>query len=168
MIMAKVGEVAQIEFIKDLLRKGLDRKTVLAKVVKKWQNLSTRVIDRRLNEAKKQLQAEIKQIEAGTQEGVQKEIEARKEKILTVVERMEILSSIARGEIPLTKPIVVDKSIELIKVVPDWMDRKSAIAELNKMQGEYAPAKIDHTTKGEKLPAPTIVKLSNGTEINLA
>lgn len=151
--MAKTSEVAHIEFIKDFLRKGEKRKTILANFSKKWQKVSVRVFDCRLKEAKGQLQVEIKQIESETSISVQKEIESRKSKILTVIERMEILSSIARGEIPLKKPMVCDGAIELIEVVPDWMDRKSAIAELNKMQGEYAPAKTDITTNGENLPA---------------
>lgn len=141
--MAKVNEVAHIEFIKDLLRNGEERKTILAKTSKKWQKLSVRSIDRLIRNAKDALRSEIEQIETKTQESINKEVESRKSKILTVIERMEILSAIAKGEIPLTKPMVVDKNIENVPVVPDWMDRRAAIAELNKMQGEYAPVKTE-------------------------
>ena len=61
--------------------------------------------------------------------------------VATVAERMQILTQIARGEIPLYKPMVCDGVIENVPVVPDWMDRKNAIAELNKMDGSYAPTK---------------------------
>lgn len=63
--------------------------------------------------------------------------------IMKAVERMQILTQIARGEIPLQKAMVVDKMVEYIEVVPDWMDRKNAIAELNKMDGSYAAEKKD-------------------------
>lgn len=69
--------------------------------------------------------------------------------IMSVSERMNILSKIANGEIPLQKAIVVDKNIEYIEVVPDWMDRKNAIAELNKMDGSYTP--IEQKIKVSKL-----------------
>lgn len=74
--------------------------------------------------------------------------------IMTVAERMEVLSKIARGEIPLKKPMVCDGLIHEIDVVPDWMDRKNAIAELNKMDGSYAPAKQDVNILN--IPAPII------------
>jgi hypothetical protein len=69
------------------------------------------------------------------------------EEIMGVQERMAILTKIARGSIPLIKPMVCDGSIHDIEVVPDWMDRKNAIAELNKMDGTYAPEKKEHNIK---------------------
>lgn len=71
--------------------------------------------------------------------------------IASVAERKGILTKIARGEIPLTKPMVCNGKIELVDVVPDYMDRKNAIAELNKMDGDYAPSKLDITSEGESL-----------------
>lgn len=67
--------------------------------------------------------------------------------ILSVAQRKDILAKIALGKIPLTKPMVCDGEIKLVPVVPDWNDRKNAIAELNKMDGSYAPIKqaIEHT-----------------------
>ena len=67
--------------------------------------------------------------------------------LMSVARRMEILSDIAEGKIPLNKPMVCDGVIELVPIVPDWMDRKSAIAELNKMCGDYAPTRQDITIK---------------------
>jgi len=76
--------------------------------------------------------------------------------IATATERMQILTKIMRGEIPLIKPMVVDKQLVDIEVVPDYSDRRAAIAELNKMDGSYAPAKQDITTNGKDLPQTTI------------
>ena len=70
-------------------------------------------------------------------------VKTQEMRIISVARRMEILSDIAEGKIPLTKPMVCDGVIEIVPVVPDWMDRKSAIAELNKMDGSYTPIKTE-------------------------
>lgn len=85
-----------------------------------------------------------------TQKAIDK---VKADEVMGVAERMSILSKIARGEIPLKKPMVCDGVIEEIEVVPDWMDRKNAIAELNKMDGSYQPTKIDATVTEKKLPS---------------
>lgn len=68
-------------------------------------------------------------------------------RIISAARRMEILSDIAEGLIPLNKPMVCDGVIELVSIVPDWTDRKNAIAELNKMTGDHAATKTDVTIK---------------------
>ena len=86
--------------------------------------------------------------------------------VMKAVERMQILTQIARGEIQLTKPMVVDGIVQLIPVIPDWMDRKNAISELNKMDGSYAPTKTAHTdTKGNDKAAISIQVVSGLPEI---
>jgi hypothetical protein len=82
---------------------------------------------------------------------IKEEKKAVKKAILNKHERMEILTLIAKGEIPLTKHIVCDGIIQEREVVPNWMDRKAAIAELNKMDGEYAPIRKDITSAGEPI-----------------
>ena len=77
--------------------------------------------------------------------------EALKKAILTKHERMEILTQIAKGEIPIVKHIVCDGVIQEVDVVPAWADRRAAIAELNKMDGEYAPIRKDITSGGEPI-----------------
>lgn len=67
--------------------------------------------------------------------------------VMDKAERMNVLTKIARGQIPLKKPVVLGKDIKMIDVVPDWMDRKNAIAELNKMDGSYEPIKSDISFK---------------------
>lgn len=54
------------------------------------------------------------------------------------------------------------------EVTPTISQVLGAIDLYNKRFGSNAPIKKDITSNGEKLPTPTIVKLSNGTEINLA
>jgi hypothetical protein len=141
--MAKISESSQIEFIKACLRKGLKRKAILGKFGKKWETVSRTTFDRRLKQATESMQGELKPIEQRTEESIAVEVEARKSKILTSIERQEILSKIALGQLPLKKLIVCDGIIEEREVVPDWMDRKNAIAELNKMDGSYSPAKVN-------------------------
>ena len=56
---------------------------------------------------------------------------------------MKILSDIARGELLVSKPFFTkDGAIDAF-VQPDHTDRKNAISELNKMDGSYAPKKIE-------------------------
>lgn len=79
------------------------------------------------------------------------EKERLKKAILTKDERLEILTQIAKGEIPLTKHIVCDGVIQERDVVPTWKDRKDAISEINKMEGDYAPIKKDITSGGNEI-----------------
>lgn len=91
----------------------------------------------------KELQTVAKKIHDKKQKKVIEEAESLK--VLPIAQRIDILSRIALGEVPLKKAMVVDKMIEYIEVVPDWNDRKNAIAELNKMDGSYAPTKTANT-----------------------
>ena len=152
--MAKSQNSTHVEFIKNLLRKGGKRVDILAKFGKKWQNVSTRTFDRRLKEAEALFQAEQASIQALAEQDVAKTIEVRKIDIMSAIERKEILTQIARGEIPLKKALVIDKNIEFIEVVPDYTDRKNAIAELNKMDGSYAPTKQANTNPDGTPVAP--------------
>lgn len=86
----------------------------------------------------------IQELKQKTSEAIDKayENEAVKEAlngILTKVERMKILCEIALGEIKVKKAIITSKGIEYLPEEPDHNDRKNAIAELNKMDGSYAP-----------------------------
>lgn len=103
----------------------------------------------------KRLQEENRAIALATKTEAAKQLAPNS--IADVAERMQVLTQIMRGEIPLKKPMVCDGVIELIDVVPDWMDRKAAIAELNKMGGDYAPAKTDITSGGKELRQSVII-----------
>ena len=120
----------------------------------------------------KKIDAEIKRLQslnneivkAATVEAIKDDV---KRDIMQRGERMETLTMIARGKVPLKKPMVVDKEIVLIDVVPDYMDRKNAIAELNKMDGSYAPANANITTTTTN-PATTAIVLNfDGNKIEI-
>ena len=72
-------------------------------------------------------------------------LEAAKERlnkaILNKDERMEILTRIASGEITMKKEVATRLGIEILNVEPDFSERRAAIAEINKMDGEYMPQK---------------------------
>jgi hypothetical protein len=75
----------------------------------------------------------------------QKAKEEEKNNILTAEQKKEILRKIALGEIKVKKPFVIAGKIMEYPAEPDHTDRKNAIAELNKMEGDYAAQKQDVT-----------------------
>ena len=114
--------------------------------------LPSSTFDRYWAEASKRYKARLDAIEeATTKVAVSMEVKAFKKAILSKHERQEILTQIAKGEIPLVKHIVCDGVIQEVDVVPAWADRRAAIAELNKMEGDYAPVKKDITSGGEPI-----------------
>ena len=114
--------------------------------------LPSSTFDRYWAEASKRYKARLDAIEeATTKVAVSMEVKALKKAILSKHERQEILTQIAKGEIPLVKHIVCDGVIQEVDVVPAWADRRAAIAELNKMEGDYAPIKKDITSGGEPI-----------------
>ena len=114
--------------------------------------LPSSTFDRYWAEASKRFKARLDAIEeATTKVAVSMEVKALKKAILSKHERQEILTQIAKGEIPLVKHIVCDGVIQEVDVVPAWADRRAAIAELNKMEGDYAPVKKDITSGGEPI-----------------
>jgi len=139
----KPSEQTQVNFIADCLRKGEKRGEVLSKFVKKWQTASTRTFDRRLKVAEKAVQGEQKRIQAEAEKGVAKEVDALKSKIMTAFERQELLTQIAKGEIKIKKPFVIQGKIMEYPAEPDHTDRINAVKELNKIDGSYAASKID-------------------------
>ena len=75
---------------------------------------------------------------------------------MSLVERMEWLTKLVDGTIKAKRPFVVGGKIMEYPEEPSHADRVRALAELNKMDGSYAPAKLDHTTNGKELPQTTI------------
>lgn len=145
----KADIYVQTEFIKECLRKGEKRIDILAKFNKKYQNKNTRVFDARLKIAGEAIQAEFDYIASKVNEGIEKAIKERTGKIMSVIERQEILTAIGRGELEREEVFIDKGQPKKIKVKPDFNDMKGGIAELNKMGGDYA------ATKSEvKLDAP--------------
>ena len=153
----KPSETSQIEFIKDCLRKGQLPKDVLSEFGKKWRNVSKRTFERRLKVAVLAVTEEQRSIQAQAEGNVAKKVEALESKIMTAIERKQYLTKIISGEveIPYTeikwdanqKKFVTIKFVELAPHTA----RISAIAELNKMDGDYAPIKQDLKITGTKI-----------------
>lgn len=141
--MTKPERQVMIDFVVSRLKVGEHRATILSKFGKKWQ-INVRTFDRILKAGKEQLskeQAVIKEEIAKVDKAAA--IKTRKRQIADADERKEVLTKIIRGQIKLKKPMAVGSKLKMITVAPDWQDRKNAIAELNKMEGDYA------ATKGE-------------------
>ncbi len=149
----KPAETAQVEFIKDCLRKGEQRKVILEKFGKRWKDLGRSTFDNRLKVAKQQVAAEIKTIEAKAGESVAAKAEAMAGRIISVTQRQELLSRIATGQVLVKKPVQTKKGLRKVACEPDHVDRIRAISELNKMGGDHAA--IRHKIGGdEDNPAP--------------
>ena len=124
---------------------------VLQQFSKVFKNDTTRTFDNRLKIARAQFDSEQELIKVEAEKGIEKEIEALKSKIMTPVERLVTLSEIARGEKEI-ETVFFDKGVpKKIKSKPNFNDIKGAIAELNKMGGDYAPQKTDITSGGKEI-----------------
>lgn len=132
----------QVEFIKDCLRKGEERKIILPKFTTIYRK-SEKTFNNRLKEARKSIQGEQQRIQQEAEKGIQKDIIERKSKIMTSIERQEFLTEIAKGEEMQVKELLKNGKIAIGKIIPNLTDRLKAIAELNKMQGDYAPTKSE-------------------------
>lgn len=131
---------------------GLDRSAVMARFVAEWQ-LSTRTFDRYWQSAKKQFEEEQMQIRLERQDiKVAAKVEQVEHRIMAKSERMSILTQMADGTLQVQRSVPTKDGVLTFLALPDYNDRKAAIAELNKMDGEYAPLRKDITSNGEKLP----------------
>ena len=119
--------------------------------------------DRYWGEASKRYKARLDAIEeATTKVAVSMEVKALKKAILSKHERQELLSKLATGEIRSWREVVTESGVIKLEYY-SAAEAKQNIAELNKMDGDYAPLKKDITSGGEKLAAPTFeIILDNG------
>lgn len=160
----KPNEQTQIDFIVDCLRKGEQRKTILGKFGKKWESVSRTTFDRRLRQAESNLQAEQKRIQAAAEQEVTKEVEARKSKIMTSIERQEFLQkqiNDIQGEIDrnvLEEYVVVAGKLQLVNKIMNSETKaflrktmKDLLSELNKMDGSYKPIKHDLSSSDKSI-----------------
>lgn len=145
----KPSEQAQVNFIMDCLRKGEQRKDVLAKFVKKWQSASTRTFDRRLKQAEKEVAKEQERIRTEAESNVAEKVKGLESKIMTALERQIYLTQIANCKSDIKK--LGNFFYQIIefedgrKEFITQADKLKAIQELNKMCGDYAPQRIDAT-----------------------
>ena len=70
--------------------------------------------------------------------------------IADAAERMQMLTKILRGELSIEEEVSTPNGIITLLVKPSFGERRAAIAELNKMGGDYAPAKSEVKVVGEQ------------------
>jgi hypothetical protein len=68
--------------------------------------------------------------------------------IMSKAEILQLLSKMARGEIKIKQPFVVNGKIMEYPAELSAIERRGVIAEINKMVGNYAPAKSEVENKG--------------------
>jgi hypothetical protein len=73
--------------------------------------------------------------------------------IMGKAERMELLTKMAKGELKIKTPFVIAGKIMEYPAEPTASDRRAAIAELNKMAGDYAPAQLNTTITDTRPPS---------------
>ncbi len=145
---------AHIEFILTGLRNGEQRKDILAKFVKQWPKLSVRTFDRRLKQAEQQLHQEQQRIRQQSEALVTQAINQRADKILSSIDRQVLLTKIALGELEVTSKEPrydpMQRKFVMVPMVqpPSISDRLRAMAELNKMSGDYKATQheVQHQT----------------------
>ena len=164
----KAAATLQVEFIKTCLKAGDKRAVILAKLQESYPSLSERTLDRRIGLAQKASRAEVNVIAASNQQALDTITSTGQYRVLSVAERLDILSRIALGELKIKQYIFGGAEVGNIEVdvEPNYLDRRGAIAELNKMFGDYAPERRDITSGGKPIEASnTKIILSNGTQI---
>lgn len=73
--------------------------------------------------------------------------EAEKRRIMNADERKEFLTKLIEGKRTVKRLFVIDGEVIEHPSEPDAADKIRAIAELNKMGGDYAPTKVANTDK---------------------
>jgi len=149
--MGKPSKQVIIDYIVSCLNLGEQRGNILVKVGKKW-GTSKSAFDRLLKIAKEQHTIKRQKInDAIESDTTIKELEAVKSNIMSAIERKEYLTKVLNGEVKVKKPFVVSGKIMEYPSEPDHADRLKALAELNKMDGGYAPQKFDVNTNLDRI-----------------
>lgn len=158
-IMPKPSRQTIIDEIIKGIEQGLSRGKLLSKIVKKWQ-MSDRTFDRHLKIANQQ-HAELQQKAKAAADlaYIQSSEEAAKKAVMSKAERLAVLTQIARCEVSV-KAGDAANPVEVIVPV-DTLERIKAIAEINKMEGDYAETSIK--LKGDK--ENPLFDLANATVI---
>ncbi len=135
----KPSESAQIDFIKDLLRKGLERKDILPKFTETYQK-SEKTFNTRLAIAKLSITEENKRKEEIRQEVTEQSIrEAVNEAIVSDEVLEGILCRIACGEMEVEE--IIKGTPVLRSTTP--AEVTAAIAQIFKKRGSYSAMKTE-------------------------
>jgi hypothetical protein len=142
MALKKIDKETAIKLILDKKKQGIDEKTILKYFLDNFSFTEPTYYNWK-KEALKRFSTFAGVIEAKELEAVG---ELAKAGILTKLERQKILSDIAIGDVTHLKEVATKFGVETLTVYPTWNDRRTAIAELNKMDGSYI---IDPDTENE-------------------
>ena len=146
--MPKPNKQTIIDLLIKEIEQGKERGKLLAIFSKKWQ-LSQRTFDRYWKVANEQHVVRQQAIKAELdKQDIELAKDARKRAIMTAIQRQELLTQIAKGDVTVKKPVVIAGAVKLVPVEPDHTDRINAMKELNKMDGSYSPDKTEHTFNG--------------------
>ena len=167
----KADHEKQINYILTEQRNGLERNDILQKFAKTFK-LSDRTFDNRLKIAKERFYVESESIRKanenilidGDANALKSGLKSKTERQLSLQNQVdEIQKILDDGETPDTiidiksaSSFDINRKITAIERSQLMKTLRELTAELNKMDGSYAPAKLDHTTNGKDLPQTTI------------
>lgn len=147
--MAKAPEIqSRINTVAKEMANGVNRDGIIAKYGKKWQ-AAPRTIDRYMKEARQKAQ-ELQQTASKKADElfIKTKSEAIESAVMSRIERLITLTKIATGELKneIKKPAWNNqaKKFEIITVheKPGDLAVIKAIAEMNKMEGDYADVAV--------------------------
>ena len=163
--MLKVNKQVLIDFIISCLEKGDKRSTILAKVGEEWQEkVSERTFDRALKTANEQQKERLEKArKAADAAYIENNVNAVKTVLKSKIEKqaelqneINLIDKQINGEVEFTFVVgnKVNKShngdvfMLPVQVQNELRARKlQYYAELNKMNGDYAPTKVANTDK---------------------
>lgn len=163
--MLKVNKQVLIDFIISCLEKGDKRSTILAKVGEEWQEkVSERTFDRALKTANEQQKERQEKASKAADEvyietkvnAVKTVLKSKLEKQIELQNEINLIDKQINGEVEFTFVVgnKVNKShngdvfMLPVQIQNELRARKlQYYAELNKMNGDYAPTKVANTDK---------------------
>ena len=174
--MPKPNKQIIIDFIISCLKNGEQRGNILVKTGKKW-GTSKSAFDRYLKIAKDQytvtqglIKSELLEIDK------QAAVEARKKAIMNADDRKEWLTKIIMKDLKVMKVggstqmvhEYKDKNGVIVTEIISYDHKLKALAELNKMEGDYSPTKIAQTnTLGEDVTPMIVLNQFMGAAIDI-
>ena len=153
----KVKKETYISFIIDELKKGkTDAIDICSAFCSKFQ-CSDRTFYNYWENAKEQYRTLQESIELEkTKEYTAQQLEAHRSGIIDKNEALKILSNIAKGNASQVKLKVGDKE-KVETIIPTTNDRKSAIEVISKIEGWFAPSKVEQKNSFEDLKIKGII-----------
>ena len=152
--MAKAAAHVIIEAIVEEIKQG-KRSTEIFKTINKRFGTKNNLFYKYFKEAEdayfkanKRLKKKIEEVDTVLA------IESRKREVMRSDDRKEYLTKVILGKTKVQKIIVVGGVAEYMDIAPDHKERLAALAELNKMEGDYSPTKT--VVQIEKLGADAI------------